>query len=95
MTHDRRLARRTWPYGTRLDGRVADARTVGGHSLVIVAARPDGAPHDEAFAMIGGGHDVDVRSLRVGDHATIEFKEGGPLGGYWRVVSARIDVPQS
>lgn len=89
------MIRRTWPYGTRLDGRVADARMVGGHSLVIVAARPQGATCDEAFAMIGGGHDVDVRSLRVGDQATIEFTEGGPLGGYWRVVSARIDVPHS
>lgn len=64
--------RRTWPYGTRLAVKV-----IGLDPGVCICMDEN----REGFVLIGGTGDE--RTAQVGDLGTIQFHNGGPLGGYW------------
>lgn len=70
---------RTWRYGTRFAVRV-DA--VAGE-VVTAFHRVTG----EGFLLVGGGHAIEPEP---GKHYVIEFTEGGPTGGFWRIL---MEVP--
>ena len=72
---------RTWPYGTRKTGTVV--AIVNLNTLSVLVVRDGDDPKKAHVLMYGYGH---FDGLNEGDTVTIEFKEGGPTGGYWDVV---------
>lgn len=68
-------ARRTWNYGERKVVRIeqnADGVVIGIEEAT-----------DEGFCFLGNGHDV--ARIEYGRYYIIEFREGGPLKGYWAI----------
>ena len=71
---------RTWQYGVRKFVRV-DRVELG---FVICIEDTSG----EAFLLIGGSN-----SARIGEKGYIEFKQGGPTGGFWEFHSESSTIP--
>ncbi len=74
--------RRTWPYGTRIKVAVELVEEAS-NSLtprIAVFIALEGA---EGFVAISTEHD---RVPVAGEQGTIEFREGGPTGGYWALI---------
>lgn len=67
------LIKRTWPYGTRYTGKI----DVATEKLVIVVVG------NEAFALANHGL---FPIPETGWQAVIEFTQGGPMGGHWKIV---------
>jgi hypothetical protein len=67
---------RTWPYGTRKVGTVSSVDNLRNHRIVFITSE------DEGYFLLGEPADV-----RVGQTVTFEFCKGGPMGGYWRIVT--------
>jgi hypothetical protein len=70
------MNKRTWPYGTRKTGKVVDMGVL--KTAIVIIAGDDG----EGYILTGVLPDVCFRGQQV----TIEFTEGGPTGGYWKIV---------
>ena len=69
------IARRTWDYGTKKTVKILDVNTS------VITAHEEITK--EGFILAG------IRSpfrLSRGDAVIIEFKRGGPTGGYWDIV---------
>ena len=69
------VIRKTWGYGTRKKVIIMDANT-----SVITAIEEE---TKEGFILAGIRA---PRRLSKGEGVTIEFKQGGPTGGYWDIV---------
>lgn len=73
-------ARRTWKYGERKVVRIernADDLIIGIEEAT-----------NEAFGFLGNGHDV--ARVEYGRYYIIEFREGGPLKGYWSIACEQL-----
>lgn len=66
---------RTWPYGTRKAVVVADAGIEKGQNFAICVEECQGG---EGFVLLGMS-----KAVQKGAKGYIEFKQGGPTGGYW------------
>lgn len=78
------MTARTWPYGTRKTGEVHVAEKCklpsgGSGSIVCVGV----AGEEQAFVLIQNQTEPVPDE---GSIVTIEFTQGGPTGGYWRIV---------
>lgn len=60
------------PIGTTLRGKVSVNRR-----LLLVIDGEDG----EGYVLVGVKYDP---NLKEGDHGTLEFCAGGPMGGHWK-----------
>jgi len=65
---------RLWRLGTELTATVID---VSGSMVVLVDQ------YAEAHIIAGVKHEV---TPRKGDSVTMRFCDGGPMGGYWKIV---------
>ena len=65
---------KTWEYGTRKNAEVLDVFT---NTVVLLDEE------NEGHILTGTEHDVDVK---IGDTAVMEFTQGGPIGGYWKII---------
>lgn len=54
-------------------------------SAVILTLIKQGKKTKEGFVLFGGNHLIDVKQLKAGQRVELEFAEGGPHGGHWRV----------
>jgi hypothetical protein len=70
------LIARTWIYGTQKTGKVESASA----RLIMVSVA------NEAFALVNHGC---FPIPEEGRWVTIEFTQGGPKGGYWRIVEVK------
>lgn len=78
-----RLATRTWPYGTQHKAQIVySVPTQHKTELVnVIACACDELR--EIFVLV---QNPDEPNPEVGSIATIEFTQGGPTGGYWRIL---------
>lgn len=67
------MLQRTWEYGTTKEATVIN---VSGNAVVL--SDEDG----EAHVLIGVDHQI---TPQEGEGVCIEFCEGGPTGGYWKI----------
>lgn len=67
----------TWDYGSRLNAKVD---MVDGN--VVVCGDENGHGH----IIVNADHDVEPVA---GREVVLEFCQGGPRGGYWKIVSER------
>ncbi len=65
----------TWPYGTRKSVKVAGVGVEKGRPFAICV---ESGPDAEAFVLLGMANPV-----AKDDVGYIEFKQGGPTGGFW------------
>ena len=72
---------KTWPYNTRLPGVVVDV-IPGDRGLCPYAVVCES--HGDGFIMTGVEHDIEPRK---GEQVVMQFMEGGPAGGYWKIIS--------
>lgn len=66
---------RTWPYGTRKAVTVGEAGMHKGAPFAICVEECQGG---EGFILLGM-----KEAVQKGEKGYIEFKQGGPTGGYW------------
>jgi hypothetical protein len=75
---------RTWPYGTKLKARLEskkhleNGRFAGAWVIILVDE------NNEAQVLL----QAHGTPKNPGDKCEIEFCEGGPTGGYWKIVEA-------
>jgi hypothetical protein len=72
----------TWPYGTIKEGEVLQV-VPGREPQFPKVCICDAEGESQAFIMIGVRHCV---SPAIGLRVKMRFEEGGPTGGYWRIV---------
>lgn len=77
---------KTWKYGTKLSGEVMVV-VKGSHPRKPRMAGVFVPSKDEAFIMVGVEHEAEPVH---GQTVTIEFKQGGPTGGYWQIVKKTL-----
>lgn len=83
---------RTWPYGTEKEAVIHDygGRATIDHrpgkldpkDAIVVCEDVDGEGH----VMVGVDHDIPLSGRMVGQRVVIRFVQGGPTGGYWKIV---------
>ncbi len=66
---------RTWPYGTRKAVKVAGVGTQKGVPYAVCVETCD---NGEVFVLLGM-----EKAAAKDDEGYIEFKDGGPTGGFW------------
>jgi hypothetical protein len=78
MTHTDALSgrARTWPYGTQK--RVTILEVDARHNMTICVS-----DDQEGFVLLGGDHAI---APMIGAMVVIQFCQGGPMGGYWKIV---------
>jgi hypothetical protein len=81
------LLRRVWEYGTVKPVRVLDVIVTASYAVVTCSStEPE---EHEAFVLL---QNLAVPRPEIGDTGCIEFKRGGPMGGYWDYQQQRIHV---
>lgn len=91
---------KTWPYGTRKIVKVAEARIPATRAFAAVKAALRPEFRDVECCIVTEVHDPRIGHLLLGtDHLVppvkdktyiMEFTKGGPLDGYWRLISETI-----
>jgi hypothetical protein len=66
---------KTWPYGTTKRVEVLSVEKAGRDKVVGCIDETD---HGQGFILV-----LRAVSVAIGDHGTITFRQGGPIGGYW------------
>jgi len=74
-----RFLSRTWPYGTRRTVRIITSTPELNLIIAVDAMTPDS--EQEGYILIG-----EPDTAEIGDVRTIEFREGGPTGGHWKLL---------
>jgi len=70
------MIKRTWPYGTKLKAKIIRLSPKN-KSVSLVDE------HREGHIIIGADHEI---RPSLGDKVIICFTEGGPNGGYWKMI---------
>lgn len=80
------MLQKTWPFGTRLNATVEEKRVHAKYGAIIILTDERGEGHILA--------DVDnVCVPSIGESVIMEFTNGGPTGGYWRIVGKQQVQP--
>ena len=86
------MIKRAWPYGTRKRVRIVDVTRghdwVMGHVAAVLCEDLE-VPGEAFLCLLDGTGLVAIKPQpEKGQERAIEFRAGGPTGGYWHILDA-------
>lgn len=82
------MIHRTWPYGTRKRVQIESIHSIRGARVCIVTHLDE--PESTIITLAEGMFAEITPVPKEREEREIEFREGGPLGGYWTICNTEL-----